>query len=147
MNSKKSLKVAAAGLLFALFAPVASAAPLSTNVNCAFASGDQTACVERALTTTYENPTPIALVAYAAPQCRYFVIHKDGAFIIASDVDKKDNVRRGDAIYANPKEDGTDFRRGKSPLMVGSTEVRTLILETVATAHDAAVAYTAKCSR
>lgn len=137
-----------AALLFVLSAPAASAASLSQNINCALAkTADHTQCVEDALTISYALPDPIGVVAYATPRCSYFIIHTDEQFVIARDVDKKDSVRRGDAIYANPREDGTDFRRGKSPLMVGSTEVRSLILDTHADAHAAAVAYMAKCGR
>jgi hypothetical protein len=146
MNSKKSLKVAAVALLFVLSAPVASAASLSQNVDCEFAKGDHAACVERALNVTYKLPDPIGIVAYA-PRCDYFIIRADEQFVIAKDIDKSDDVRRGDAIYANKRERGNDFKRGSSELLVGTTKLRTLILETVPTAHDAAVAYTAKCSR
>lgn len=134
-------------LLIVLSAPVASAAPLSTNVNCAWGKSDTAQCIEKNLSIDYTLPNPIGVVAYAPVSCSYFIIRADEAFVIARDVDKTDSVRRGDAIYANPSERGNDFKRGKSALMVGSTEVRSLIFNGGLTVSEAVAAYTAKCGR
>jgi hypothetical protein len=141
------LGVVALALTFVLSAPVASAASLSTNVNCAWGTADQAQCIENALNVSYTLPDPIGVVAYAPTSCSYFIIHTDDQFVIARDVDKKDNARRGDAINANPKEDGKDFKRGKAGLMLGSIELRSLIFDTHQDARSAAVAYMAKCGR